>query len=397
MARGRLTLLAAVCIRVCASTARAEPAASVEQQFSGDLAEARQTCYRLPAEVPSRRGARMPSTALPTAEVRACLRVVETELMTPDPVRLAAIRRIQPALSADDARRRARLEMYYGLRSVVAAWAAFIDEQTGSSLARAAASVDARARAVLHADGLLTAKYAAVLQGAFIAADPGGYSGQPRDTPSDGTRSAMARVAVDTTHVAIGSGWDASLGFQFGRQPLLRMTKPAAAVVRPSYSDGLMTAQTIRVGRASRAVETSIAGRAGATRIDVAGAAANDVAEWAMFFDASADLRWFAHLAMQTLDPLVHAYVGVRHDQRFHRAGDLSAFDDPTGRLFFGFAVNPVRVADPTAGGSGNTMLTIGGGFEYEGALRGPNRLPSGFKLFGGANLDLMRALRSVR
>jgi hypothetical protein len=42
-------------------------------------------------------------------------------------------------------------------------------------------------------------------------------------------------------------------------------------------------------------------------------------------------------------------------------------------------------------------MLTIGGGFEYEGALRGPTRLPSGFKLLGGANLDLVRAWRRLR
>ena len=330
--------------------------------------------------------------------------VLTNEIVTPDPVRVAAIRRIEPSLSTDDARRRARLEVYYGIRRV-AAWAAFIDAQTGSSsLGRGAARLDANARAVLHADGLLAAKYAAVLQGAFIAAEPGGYIGQPRGTPSDGTRSALALVAIDTTHIDVGAGWDTSLGFQFGRHPLLRMSKPSeAAVVTPSYKDGLMTAQTIRFGRASRSAETSIAGRAGATRADIAGAAANDVAEWAMFFDASADLRWygrdawFAHVAMQTLDPLVHAYVGVRHDQRFHRAGDLSAFDDPTGRLFFGFAVNPIRLADPAARGSGNTILTIGGGFEYEGALRGPNRLPSGFRLLGGANLDLVRAWHRTR
>jgi hypothetical protein len=243
----------------------------------------------------------------------------------------------------------------------------------------------------------------AVLQGGFAAADPGGYPGQPRDTPSDGTRSVFGRVEAESAHVGVGYGWDASVGFQFGWQPLLRMSKaPSAAAVRPSYTNGLLAAQTIRVGRPVRSGEIAVAGRAGASRLDTAGAAANDVAEWALVFDASADLRWYghdasvAHAARQTLDPLVHAWVGVRHDQRFHRAGDLSAFDDPTGRLIFGLMVNPIRVADPHAS-DGNVLLTIGGGFQFEGALRGPNRLPSGFGLSVSATLDLVRAWPGIQ
>jgi hypothetical protein len=142
-----------------------------------------------------------------------------------------------------------------------------------------------------------------------------------------------------------------------------------------------------------------VIGRVGATRLDAAGLAANDVADWALFFDARVELRWFdrdvwlARLTAQTLDPLVQSYVGIRHDQRFHRAGDLAAFDDPTGRLFFGFAVTPVRVGDRLGEGSGNTVLTAGGGFEFEGAVRGPTRLPSGFKILANVNIDLRRAL----
>ncbi len=268
-----------------------------------------------------------------------------------------------------------------------------------SCLAMWASSVRAQS-----SDAAPAPKFAAVLRDGFAAADPGGYAGQPRDTPSDGTRSVFGRVEVESAHVGVAHGWDASAGFQFGWQPLVRMSKPAgAAVVRPSYKNGLLAAQTIRVGRPVRSGEIAVAARAGATRLDIAGAAANDVAEWALVFDASADLRWYgrdarlAHAAMQMLDPLVHAYVGVRHDQRFHRAGDLSAFDDPTGRLFFGFTVSPIRVADPQASGSGNALLTIGGGFEYEGALRGPSRLPSGFGLSVGATLDLVRARLGIR
>jgi hypothetical protein len=398
----RSAVLGLACVAVfVASSAQADPARRIEPQLVGDLAAAREACFRLPAEPPSRHTPQTPSTALPTVEVSACLMALRAEIVTPDPVRLAAIHLFDPALSTDEARRRQRLEIYRGIRRV-AAWVTFIEAQTGpSSLGRQVAGLDADARALMNADGLLAAKYAARLQGAFVSAGPGGYAGQPRDTPGDGTRSAVVRVDVDTAHLDVGAGWDASLGFQCGREPLLRMTKPAgAAAAIPTYRDGLITSQTVRIGRASGSAETSITGRAGATRLDVAGAASNDVAEWALFFDARADLKWYGrdmwlvHVARQTLDPLVDAYVGVRHDQRFHRAGDLSEFDDPTGRLFFGFAVHPIRVADPHARGSGNTLLSIGGAFEYEGALRGPARLPSGFKLLVGGNLDLPRALQ---
>src|SRR5258708_32342813 len=83
-------------------------------------------------------------------------------------------------------------------------------------------------------DAVPASKVAVVLQGGFAAADPGGYAGQPRDTPSDGTRSVFGRVDVETAHTGVGHGWDTSVGFQFGWQPLLRVSKPAnAAAVRP--------------------------------------------------------------------------------------------------------------------------------------------------------------------
>lgn len=65
----------------------------------------------------------------------------------------------------------------------------------------------------------------------------------------------------------------------------------------------------------------------------------------------------------------------------------------PIGRVFFGFAVHPIHVSDRRTGGSGNVLVTFGGGFEYEGALRGPNRLPSGFRLVLSGELDLLKAV----
>ena len=88
--------------------------------------------------------------------------------------------------------------------------------------------------------------------------------------------------------------------------------------------------------------------------------------------------------AFDALDPLLRASVGIRHDERFHRAGDLQPFNDPTGRVFFGFAPHPVRAA----------AVSAGGGFEFEGAWRGAHRLPSGYRVFAESTVDLRRALR---
>jgi hypothetical protein len=101
-----------------------------------------------------------------------------------------------------------------------------------------------------------------------------------------------------------------------------------------------------------------------------------------------------AHQNGVRLMPVVRAWAGVRHDQRFHRAGDLAAFDDPTGRLFFGAVVNAIRIAGRSAKErGGSTLFAIGGGFEWERALRGANQLPSGFRAMLSADLDLMTAM----
>jgi hypothetical protein len=179
------------------------------------------------------------------------------------------------------------------------------------------------------------------------------------------------------------------------------MVKPSpASAAIPAYKSAWIVSQSFSFNRVSGAVESAIVGRVGATRIDIADAAANGIAEWALLFDARAELRWhgrdvwLTRLSAQTLDPLVQSYVGIRHDQRFHRAGDLSPYDDPTGRLFFGFVVTPIRVHDPLGEGGGNTLLTVGGGFEFEGAVRGPTSLPSGYRIQTGVNVDLRRLLR---
>jgi len=243
-----------------------------------------------------------------------------------------------------------------------------------------------------------------------MQAEGGGDLGQSVSAPRLGTTSAFVRLEIETAHIDLGAGWDAGLGFHVGWQPMLTMTRSAMSAAIPAYRDGLATSQSFRFARASSTTETAIVGRVGATRLSLApvldrstspnqplAIADNGIAEWALVFDAGVDFRWYErdvwleHLTAQIIEPLVDAHVGLRHDQRFHRAGDLSEFDDPTGRLIFGFMVNPIRLTDRSTGGIGNTRLTVGGGFEFEGALRGPTRLPSGFRVVLAGRLDLPR------
>jgi hypothetical protein len=186
------------------------------------------------------------------------------------------------------------------------------------------------------------------------------------------------------------------------RQLLLAMTKAVPAVL-PRYTAGFTTSAALRIAHAFfSSSELAVVGRAGVARIDDgANAAANDIGPAAAFFDAKIDVRWFGrdlsfvHQIGQTLMPILQAYVGVRHDQRFHRAGDLSGFDDPTGRVIGGIAINPVRIAARRRHEHGSaTFVAIGGGFDWERALRGAVQLPSGFRVTLRADVDVTAAMR---
>jgi len=288
--------------------------------------------------------------------------------------------------------------------------------QSGSFLTLELASLKSAALDALAADRVLGPRYGVVIEGGVANADGGGDLGQSVNAPRLGITSPFVRLELETAHVDIGAGWDAGLGFQVGWQPMLTMAKAARSSVIPAYRDGFTTSQSFRFARASSTTETAIVGRVGASRLSLAplldrgsspnqplAIADNGIAEWALVFDAGVDFRWYVrdvwleHLTAQTLEPLVDVHVGLRHDQRFHRAGELSEFDDPTGRLVFGFTVNPIRITDRRAGGIGNTWLTFGGGFEFEGALRGPTRLPSGFRIVLAGRLDLPRTWTTAK
>ena len=255
-----------------------------------------------------------------------------------------------------------------------------------TSAALAAVSLVLVAGSTASLDAEETEKFAAVVQAGASRAD----------TPDRGVTSAVVKLDIETRHADIGRGWNFALAFDAGRQPLFAMVKTAsAASVMPAYLNGLTTRAGFRIGRATTTTETAIVGRFGTARIDSVDArpASNDVGAWSALFDGQVDFRWYGHdvrlayLEATTLAPIVDVYAGLKHDQRFHRAGDLGGFRDPTGRVVLGASVYPIRVA----------WLSVGGGVDFEGALPGTDRLPSGFRIVLAGRVDLRRALRHER
>lgn len=236
-------------------------------------------------------------------------------------------------------------------------------------------------------------------------AEPGGYVGRAPGAPLFGLTSPVLRLRAETWHANIGLGWDASAAFDIGHEPLFVMVNAGLGAV-PGDVNGWRTGTALQFARASRSAETVLVARAGATRLDAergfnragttAAIAANDIGRWAYQFDVGVQFRWYGddihavHATTAVTDPLVELHLGLRHDERFHRAGDLSPFTDPTGRVFFGFTVLPVRIAAPKSARRGR-VLSAGGAFDYEGALRGSYRLPSGYRAAAFATLNLTR------
>jgi hypothetical protein len=361
----------------------ADSGAHVSARFFGGSESDRAMCERLADTRPPPAGS---DTATVSRQVSICLDLARGALLSSSDTELLetyrAIQALRPWVKGD------RL---------------LIDQLT---------SVAADATTALNARDILGETYDAVVRTQLIRADPGGYVGEPSNAPDQGQTSAGVDLAIETKHMGLGRSWDFSLTFDTGAQPLFVMVKAPEGSVTPAFVSGLAASTGFRVARATRSTETAIVGAVGGTRLnsDVATfgstqtesvvVAANDMSQWALFMDGSLDFRWYprdvwlVHLETEPLDPLFHIFAGVRHDQRFHRSGDLENFSDPTGRIFFGFDVNPFRLPARRAGAS---VLTIGAGFRFEGALRESDRLPSGYQVALSANLDVLSALARLR
>ena len=346
-----------------------------------------------------------------------CLDLVRGALASPGDAAGAAVPPESPAESLHAARHRQLLSTYRALQGLEP-WVRRMSRRSeGASAAAQWMGLEADAVAALDAHGLVGGKYAATLRGDVVRADPGGWAGRVPGTPNQGRIAAGMSLDVEAEHMPVARGWDFALVFNAGQQPLLAMVKTArAAAIMPAYIQGFTASTGFRLARASASTETALVSHVGVGRLgsesttlgsgsqtERAVIAANDAPRSALFFDGSVDFRWYArdvwlvHLTGAPLDPLVHIYVGAKHDQRFHRSGELEPFEDPTGRVFFGADVNPIRVTRPRDGSREAALFTLGGGFAFEGAIRTTDRLPSGFTFAVSGRLNLVEAFSRRR
>jgi hypothetical protein len=232
---------------------------------------------------------------------------------------------------------------------------------------------------------------------ATVVVDAGVDGPAARDADPAGARAAwFVGAIVESSRVAMGREWHFSAAAAFRREPTLGMTRDGTRIAA-AYLDALAGSVALRFAHTSGSVETAIVGRLAETRVDAGQrvvVAANTIGASTFVADAMVDIRWNrrgrrSSASASPLRAIVDGYVGVKHDQRFHRAGDLSDFDDPTGRLEMGMFIAPWRLVDA----NGHVLMTAAAGVDGETALRTGRRLPSGVRMWGRAEVDLRQAL----
>jgi hypothetical protein len=220
---------------------------------------------------------------------------------------------------------------------------------------------------------------------------------------SDGRESARAAAwfagaSIASAPVSLGRHWDVTATGGIAREPVAAMARGAEGIV-PAYFDAVRVSASLSFVHAAGAFDVEIVGRYAETRLDPAQqlpSAENDNGLWTFLFDAASHLRWYAPrdrrvpAGRRRLAPLVDVFGGIRHDRRFHRAGDLAPYDDPTGRVFGGLTVGVWYWRDS----DGAPRLAVRAGAEFETALRSGVRLPSTGRIFVVGDIDVRRLAR---
>jgi hypothetical protein len=238
-----------------------------------------------------------------------------------------------------------------------------------------------------------------------VIVDGGILGGGPTDgRPAEGVPTHVTwsgGLTARSRRVSLGRSWDFSGDAALRREPAFALGR-SAATVAPAYFDALTVSTTIQFAHGSRAFETAVVGRFAETRLDRAQRvmrATNTIDDWAFLVDVVVDVRWFGPGNTPTSEPnrwrssTVRGYVGVQHNQRLHRAGDLQRFDDPTGRVVGGIYVTPWQRRNVR----GQRVMAAGGGMDIETAIRRGERLPAGFRVLVRAEVDVHRALQAWR
>jgi hypothetical protein len=149
---------------------------------------------------------------------------------------------------------------------------------------------------------------------------------------------------VSTPRLAIGRGWSIAAVSDVSFRPLF---------VYPDFQSGVAAHVGFRL-RHHIGTQTTLAltGRMGTTYVD----------DWRPVFEGAAELSWREGIEVR---------AGLRHDDLLRREGTLAGFRDPTGRVFFGASVLPLR----------RGPLAAGAAIDYERALPGAVRLPSAVRV----------------
>ncbi len=235
--------------------------------------------------------------------------------------------------------------------------------------------------------------HAQAVSGPEIFADGGVVEGG--STAPAAPAAWFGGVTVASTPLRMGRNWHFSTSTGLSREPALGMTV-AGGRVAPVYFDAVRATGSLWFVHTSGPFDVAIVGRYAETRIDEAQEAAparNDTGLWTFLFEATAHLRVYAHrdadapAAARRLMPALDVYGGVKHDRRFHRNGDLDPFDDPTGRAIGGVFVSAWRRLDA----AGLPRIVVGGGGDFETALRTGVRLPGGGRAFVRADVAVRR------
>jgi hypothetical protein len=156
-------------------------------------------------------------------------------------------------------------------------------------------------------------------------------------------------AAVTSPHVDVGRAWTLAAAANASFQPLF---------VYPDFQSGAVFTGGFRLAHAAgRRTAFALTGSAGTTCVDARGSLA-----WRPRFEVAAELSWQRAIEMR---------AGLRHDDLLRREGALADFRDPTGRMFVGVSVLPLRRGPFAAGAS----------IDYERALPGIGRLPAGLSV----------------
>lgn len=244
-----------------------------------------------------------------------------------------------------------------------------------------------------------TAARSAVAQtaaGPVLLADVGVADGGSASGPSTRDADWLAGATIASAPLPMGRNWEFSVAARLAREPVLGMAR-AGRDVAPAYFDAVRASGFLRFVHTSGAFDVAIVGRYAETRMDRSQSrvpAENDNGPWTFLFEATTHFRFYAERdaaaspRQRRLMPVVDVYGGVKHDRRFHREGDLQPYDDPTGRALGGVFVAAWRWLD--AGGL--PRIVVGGGADFETALRTGVRLPSAGRVLLRAVVDVSKS-----